>query len=352
MISAQNKQAREVGELELSKYVIKCGDSWFVQGWILIWELRNKGHSELIENKLTESDKLNGFEYKSVLKWSYKGSSRCYTKRQWDPWEERTHYIDIFISKKNGRWIAEKSKSLAGGDYYEISCNGVPGRASELKDRGRPGRPDFEGIIKYNKLYYESKNSFLEKEKQKADLALILPKIEGHWEMAGYQIYFSPSKLVGKSLEGSLVFVLPDFTSVSSDLNIYNAEKGLNGENDKRIIQAINNQIEYMKKYSGRIFHAKYRIYGKLANNPKYQNAERILLNVGFTPPPQDPIWKYMYQIFFFFLEGGDHVLYVHKDGKYIDYEIGYSTGNIQPYFDKRLIIKYIDSKIAPEVEK
>jgi hypothetical protein len=198
------------------------------------------------------------------------------------------------------------------------------------------------------KLYIESKNSFLEKEKRKADLTSTLPKIEGHWEMAKYQIYFSPSKLVGNSREGDLVFVLPDFTSDSSPINIYNVEETWKDEEDKRVIQAVKNQIEYMKKYSGRIFHARYRIYGKLGNNPNFQDAERILLNIYFTPLPEDPYGKYLSPMFFGFLQGGDQVLYVNKDGKYISNETGYHTGKI----NLSIPMKYVDSRTAPEVKK
>jgi len=357
LVSAQNKQAREIGELELSKYVIKCGDSWYVKesNGPILHELRRNGVTKLIDHNLTESDRLNGFEYSGFLDFIYEGPGRIYSDRYrnqngWSQWVETYINITIRIIKKSG---SSYTCSMASKPFSIISCNDVPGRASEPK-KAKPisGRDKFLERMRNAALLYDSRNSFLEKEKQRADLTSTLPKIEGHWEMAGNQIYFSPSKLVGNSREGELVFVLPDFTSVSSYINIYNAERGIKDEEDEGIILGTKRQIEYMKKYSGKIFHARYRIYGKLENKPEHQNAERILLNIDFTPPPQDPIGKSWLLIFWYFMEGGDHVFYVSKDGKFMENETGYPTGNIGPSLDKNFVIRYVDSRTAPEVKK
>jgi len=98
----ENKKAREIGEAELKKYVIECGDSWYVKR--IVWgpyELRRNGITDLKEKTLSESDRLNGIEYLGVLEFYYGGPQREYNNTQgWSVWAEDNIVIDIRIQKK------------------------------------------------------------------------------------------------------------------------------------------------------------------------------------------------------------------------------------------------------------
>jgi LemA protein len=132
-ISAENKKARELGEKELGKYVIKCGDSWYVKRAASgPFELKRNGITILKEKTLSESDKLNGIEYWGVLEFSYYGPQREYgyiseTAKGWSKWEEVNINIDIWIQNK-GSWKVELSNDIFRGSLnIQVTCADVPG---------------------------------------------------------------------------------------------------------------------------------------------------------------------------------------------------------------------------------
>ena len=130
----ENKKAREIGEAELKKYVIECGDNWYVKR--IVWgpyELRRNGITNLKEKTLSESDRLNGIEYLGVLEFYYSGPQREYGNiskktKGWSAWTEANIAIDIWIQKKSGSWKAELTDDMfRGSNYVPIVCNNVPG---------------------------------------------------------------------------------------------------------------------------------------------------------------------------------------------------------------------------------
>ena len=135
---AENKKARELGEAELGKYLIKCGQSWFVkrrstsgfdQWSVFLYELKEKVNISLRELPLSEIDKLNGYEYKGTFSASYRGPQRAYGKNDiWGDWFLGSLQFEIPISKKNDNWSAIYDPD----PYQQINCDDVP---SELNVR-------------------------------------------------------------------------------------------------------------------------------------------------------------------------------------------------------------------------
>jgi len=125
ILRGENKKARELGELELSKYLIKCGESWYISGFVRgAIELRNKGTTYLKEKELTEADILNGLQFKGVLSFYYNGPEREYLryKPEWSKWTQGTRIIDIIVLCENGEWSSKISGDyFRGGIYKKIT---------------------------------------------------------------------------------------------------------------------------------------------------------------------------------------------------------------------------------------
>ena len=129
LIGQESKEAKEIGEAELAKYVIKCGESWYAKRIVHgPFELKRNGTSILVPKMLSESDKLNGIEYLAVLKYSYHGPHREYkfatpNSKGWSEWTEANINIDIWIQKKNGNWRVELSNDpFLGSGYVKVMC--------------------------------------------------------------------------------------------------------------------------------------------------------------------------------------------------------------------------------------
>jgi biopolymer transport protein ExbD len=137
VIGAENKNARELGEKELAKYVIKCGDSRYYKRVIAgVIEMKNIGSTSLRELFLNESDKLNGYEYEGVLTYSYYGPEREQIGKSggWSEWSQARFIIDINIICKSSVWTANKTGDLfRGATYVGLSCNDIPGYEPTIK---------------------------------------------------------------------------------------------------------------------------------------------------------------------------------------------------------------------------
>jgi hypothetical protein len=134
--AAENHKARELAEAELGKYLIKCGDSWYISRVVQgIRQLKGSGMLLLREKQLTEADKLNGFKYMATLEYSHLGAQRQYSFNAWDPWETSRIDIDIFIYEKDGLWKAQKSDDLfRGATYTDITVDKVLASIKQVKD--------------------------------------------------------------------------------------------------------------------------------------------------------------------------------------------------------------------------
>jgi len=129
--TVENSKARELGEKELSKYLVKCGDNWYIKRRAVgLVGLRREGNIDLREMVLSESDKLNGLEFKGVLIFNYYGPSRefnSWDNNTWGEWKESKYFIDIIIIKQNSQWSINKSSDLfRGATYTTINCNDLP----------------------------------------------------------------------------------------------------------------------------------------------------------------------------------------------------------------------------------
>ena len=125
-----------MAQAELNKYFVKCGDRWYLDklnsfyGYgIDFYELRENGKTNLKEETLSESDKLNGIEYKGNLIFSYKGPQRMVVSGEtsdwrWTDWGEGIHNIRIYVEKKKGSWNATLARGLTV-NYFEITCDQV-----------------------------------------------------------------------------------------------------------------------------------------------------------------------------------------------------------------------------------
>ena len=130
--SLENKKARELGEQELNKYLIKCGDGWFIKRLTAgPYELNKKGDVRFDESSLSEADKLNGFIYQGILTYAFNGAWREYRDYAggWGDWQPTRIVIDIYVVNKRGVWSAAKSDDAFRGQAYDaISCDKVPAR--------------------------------------------------------------------------------------------------------------------------------------------------------------------------------------------------------------------------------
>jgi len=129
--TTENSKARELGEKELSKYLVKCGDNWYIKRITAgLVELRGEGNIDLKEMALSESDKLNGLEFKGVLVFNYYGISRQFNSwdnNTWGKFEKRANVIDILIIKQNGQWSISKTNDVfRGATYTTTTCEDLP----------------------------------------------------------------------------------------------------------------------------------------------------------------------------------------------------------------------------------
>lgn len=136
-IGAENKKARELGEKELGKYVIKCGESYYYRRITAgIFEMNRPGTVTMEDKVLNESDKLNGYEYVGVLTYSYYGPQRGQEggRGGWGEWLQLKFEIDVDVICKKGEWTAKKTGDLfRGGTYIALTCNDVPGYEPTIK---------------------------------------------------------------------------------------------------------------------------------------------------------------------------------------------------------------------------
>ena len=126
-----NSMARQLGEKELSKYVVKCGNSWYIsESQDGLVELGGKGLISLKEEELTESDKLNGLEFKGIIEFIYLGASRQTGRfsNTWSNWTERMYKMKIYITNQNGHWIVKKSVYFLN---KTITCDEILGEKNK-----------------------------------------------------------------------------------------------------------------------------------------------------------------------------------------------------------------------------
>lgn len=202
--TAENNKVRELGEKELSKYLVKCGDSWYIKRITAgLVELRREGSIDLREMVLSESDKLNGLEFKGVLVFSYYGPSRQFNSwdnNTWGKWGKSRYFIDIIIIKQNSQWSIDKSNDLfRGATYTTISCNDLPRKELKLITGAVP----IESLDTGTKSKPEEVTPSLTEE----DVKTIKLKIIKLLEKAKTETSSAYSKLLIRQSEGASIYI-------------------------------------------------------------------------------------------------------------------------------------------------
>ncbi len=142
-------QASELANAEAAKYIVQCGETWFGGRTNPIWQ---RGVTEMkrwigptIEVRvLSEAEKLNGFEWRGIIRYHSDGPIRRYISFEWnDPtpninnnkwsdWEMTGMDIKISVQRKNGQWFVSATDVFGVLWAEGFSCSQLPGAMADL----------------------------------------------------------------------------------------------------------------------------------------------------------------------------------------------------------------------------
>jgi len=138
------KEGESLARSLIEPYVIKCGDSIFIQEigpdpdfyfsrrMRRIIELKGKTCSyNYLVSGLKESEKLNGIEHKANLFFKCDGPSRTwYPTKGWGQWNESKYSAQISVIKQNGGWtVKDVNTSVLGAEpprRIKLTCEQIP----------------------------------------------------------------------------------------------------------------------------------------------------------------------------------------------------------------------------------
>lgn len=121
--SKELKTARQLGETALQDHLITCEGNWYIQNSSgQLFQLSKEGEKFLIEEPVSEADKLNGYEFRSSFGFKSSGPYRIFgypMLNQWGEWTSgQGHNVLFEINKINGEWKVIFYVQSYGGRGY------------------------------------------------------------------------------------------------------------------------------------------------------------------------------------------------------------------------------------------
>lgn len=138
------KQALELANKEIDKYIVLCGNTWYgYQIGNKYIEMRRRAVPRIEVDKISESDMLNGFEWRGRIVYRFGPSRWGYLQKngamKWEEWRDYGERFTVSSNRKNGQWIMSAG-NFRDPSYWESwvqrsnwfsSCSALSGQGAK-----------------------------------------------------------------------------------------------------------------------------------------------------------------------------------------------------------------------------
>jgi cytochrome c len=134
------KQALDLANQEIDKYVAHCGDSWYASDYYFqpFVEMKHRNVPSMSVYGLSEADRLNSVEWSGTFVYTFQPNRRGYVKNgalNWQQWSNSEEHFTVKALRSNGQWQVSVATSPGGDSWVQhnkwlSSCADLSGNKS------------------------------------------------------------------------------------------------------------------------------------------------------------------------------------------------------------------------------